>query len=532
MTTSSVMDSFKQFGFKPQGKIFHNLDTQALNRESLDRQETKRSSCGPIVLYTQPYTGRLPQAKFFVREASTEKLIDWGKVNRPISSEVFNALKQRVIEYLNGRDLFIQDCYAGADESYRLSLRVITETAVHSLFAQTMLICEKDSAVLKDFKADFTVIHAPGFKAVAERDGTTVDAFVIISFEQRTVLIGGTAYAGEIKKSVFTIMNFLMPQRNVFPMHCSANYGKSPEDAAIFFGLSGTGKTTLSADPARSLIGDDEHGWSQQGVFNFEGGCYAKVIRLSEEAEPEIFSTTKKPGTLLENVAMNPETGEVDFNDDVITENTRASYPISYIPNMTPSGKGGHPKNVIMLTCDAFGILAPVAKLSQNQAMYHFLSGYTSKVAGTEAGIKEPQPTFSACFGAPFMPMAPSVYARLLGEYTTKHQTDVWLMNTGWIGGPYGTGKRISIAYSRAIVSAILSGELAKMDTCEDPVFHTQIPLKCPGLPDEVLNPRSLWQDPQAYDRQAQMVARLFQKNFLENASDAPADVVAAGPVL
>ena len=393
-----------------------------------------------------------------------------------------------------------------------------------------MFIRELSSPKLKRHVPEFTVLHAPGFHADPEVDGTRSDAFVMLDFGRKLVLIGGTAYLGEMKKSVFTIMNYLLPGRGVLPMHCSANYGQDETDVAIFFGLSGTGKTTLSADPQRTLIGDDEHGWSEHGVFNFEGGCYAKVIRLSQEQEPEIFETTRRFGTILENVMIDMRTRRINLDDDSVTENTRAAYPISHIPNMTRRGTAGHPKNIIMLTCDAFGVLPPVAKLTREQAMYHFLSGYTAKVAGTEAGVTEPQATFSPCFGAPFMALPPSTYAQLLGDRISKHTVDVWLVNTGWSGGPYGVGQRIKLPVTRAIVKAVLDGELKNVERKQDPIFGMQVPASCPEVPSEVLEPRKTWKDTAAYDRKARDLATMFEKNFKEEASDAPAEVREAGP--
>src|SRR5256885_2561665 len=411
-----------------------------------------------------------------------------------------------------GRDLFVQDTYVGADPRYQFPVRIITELAWHSLFARTMFIKKTDEAGA-NFKPEFTVINVPSFKADPARDGTRSPTFILMDFSQRLVLIGGTSYAGETKKSVFTILNYVLPQRGVLSMHCSANVGDE-EDVAIFFGLSGTGKTTLSADPERRLIGDDEHGWSDDGVFNFEGGCYAKVIKLSREGEPEIYATTEMFGTVLENVDVNSETGVIDLNSHRVTENTRASYPIHYIPNHVPEGMAGHPKNIVFLTCDAFGVMPPIAKLTAEQAMYHFLSGYTAKVAGTERGVTEPKETFSACFGAPFLPLPPSVYAKLLGERIAKHTVQCWLVNTGWTGGPYGVGHRMDLKLTRAMVRAALAGKLDTVRTRREPVFGLQVPLHVPGVPDELLDPRTTWKDTAAYDAQAARLVALFKKNF------------------
>lgn len=496
------------FGSEP-GKARVNLSVPALYEEALRRGEARLTRDGALLVETLPYTGRLPQDKFIVREPSSEAHIGWGKVNRPFESAHFDALYEKVCRYLNEREVFIQDAAAGADPSYRTSIRVISESPSAALFARTMFLTH-----LPGEQAEYRIIHVPHFKADPSLDHTRSEAFIVLHLARKTILIGGTLYAGEIKKAVFTLMNYLMPLRGVMPMHCSANYGAAPEDSAIFFGLSGTGKTTLSAVPERTLVGDDEHGWSETGVFNFEGGCYAKVIRLSREGEPEIFEAVHRFGTILENVVMDSSTREIHLEDDKLSENTRASYPIRFIPNMTASGQGGHPKNILMLTCDAFGVLPPVARLTADQAMFHFLSGYTAKVAGTEAGVKEPQATFSACFGEPFMPMAPSVYARLLGEKIERHQARVWLVNTGWSGGPYGQGKRMPIALTRGIVSAILDGTLAQRPVKTHPVFGFEMPLSCPGCPDTLLDPERTWPDAGAYQTKAAELAGMFRKNF------------------
>ncbi len=525
-------DSLKALGLDNLGRVYWDLPTAALYEESIRRYEAALSHLGPLVVRTGQYTGRLPQDRFFVREPSSEKKICWGKINRPLEPEKFDALKYRLCAYLQGKDIFIQNCYAGADEKYRIPIRVISERASAALFARTMFIREPDPQKLAHHFPEFTVLHAPNFHADPAIDGTHSEAFVLIHFAKKLVLIGGTAYAGEIKKSIFTVMNYLLPQKGVMAMHCSANYARDENDVAIFFGLSGTGKTTLSADPDRTLIGDDEHGWSDSGTFNFEGGCYAKVIRLSPGGEPEIYETTRRFGTILENVALDMSTRHVDLDDASLTENTRAAYPITHIPNMTRSGKAGHPKHVIMLTCDAFGVLPPLSRLTPAQAMYHFLAGYTAKIAGTEAGIKEPQAAFSPCFGAPFMALPPTVYATLLGEKLAKHHVDVWLINTGWSGGSYGQGQRIKLEHTRAIVKAVLSGSLAKASTKPDPIFGFAVPVSCPGVPPEIMNARDAWPDKSAYDRKASELAAMFEKNFAENAADASAEVKAAGPKL
>ena len=532
MNTSTLhkLDSLKHLGLENLGNIHWDLPAPALYEEAIRRYEGTLSHLGPLVVRTGQFTGRLPKDKFFVREPSSEGKISWGKVNRPIEPEKFEGIKQRLCAYLQGKDLFIQNCYAGADERYRVPIRIISEHAWPALFARNMFIRELDAEKLARHQPEFTVIHAPNFHADPEVDGTRSEAFVLLDFAQKLILIGGTAYAGEIKKSIFTVMNYLLPQRHVMAMHSSANYGKDENDVAVFFGLSGTGKTTLSADPERTLIGDDEHGWSDDGVFNFEGGCYAKVIRLSREGEPEIYETTRQFGTVLENVAIDTLTRHVNLDDSSLTENTRAAYPITQIPNMTLSGKGGHPRHIIMLTCDAFGVLPPLARLTPQQAMYYFLSGYTAKVAGTEAGVTEPEATFSACFGAPFMALPPLTYAQLLGERIAKHNVAVWLVNTGWSGGPYGQGQRIKLSSTRAMVKAVLSGALTDAPVQADPVFGIGVPLSCPGVPAEILVPRSTWKDPAAYDQKARELAGMFESNFNENASDAPSEVKEAGP--
>jgi phosphoenolpyruvate carboxykinase (ATP) len=529
---ASQEESLKHLGLDNLGHVYWDLPTPALYEESIRRYEASLSHLGPLVMRTGQYTGRLPKDKFLVLEASSQSKIWWGKVNRPLDAGKFDALKYRLCAYLQGKDIFIENCYAGADEKYRVPIRIISERATAALFARTMFIRELNLEKLAQHVPEFTVIHAPNFHADPEIDGTHSEAFVLLHFGKKLILIGGTAYMGEIKKSIFTVMNYLLPQKGVMAMHCSANYGKDENDAAIFFGLSGTGKTTLSADPERTLIGDDEHGWSDDGVFNFEGGCYAKVIKLSHEGEPEIYETTRRFGTILENVTMDMQTRHVNLDDASLTENTRAAYPITHIPNMTRTGKAGHPKHIIMLTCDAFGVLPPVARLTPAQAMYHFLAGYTAKVAGTEAGIKEPQATFSPCFGAPFMALPPTVYAKLLGDKIAKHDVDVWLVNTGWSGGGYGQGQRIKLGFTRAMVKAILSGALKDVPVKSDSIFGIAVPLSCPGVPDEILNPRNTWKDKAAYDLKACELAAMFEKNFAENAGEASEEIKNAGPKL
>ena len=525
--TSSAY-GLENHGIRHTDTIFWTLHTPVLYEHATLRREGRIAHLGPLVVRTGQHTGRSPKDKFVVKEPSSEQHVAWGKVNQPMSEENFDNLHRRLTAYLQSRELYVQDCFVGADPAYRMPVRVITETAWHSLFARNMFIQATDEE-LKTHVPEFTVIQAPNFHAIPELDGTRSEVFIAVNFGKRMVIIGGTQYAGEIKKSVFSAMNYFLPLKGVLPMHCSANYG--PEgDVAIFFGLSGTGKTTLSTDPSRTLIGDDEHGWSDNGVFNMEGGCYAKTIKLSASAEPDIYEATRKFGTILENVGFNPETGRIDLNDDSLTENTRAAYPISHIPRATRKGLAGHPTNIIMLTADAFGVLPPIAKLTPEQAMYHFLSGYTAKVAGTEKGVTEPQATFSACFGEPFMVHSPIVYAQLLGERIAKHNVDVWLVNTGWSGGPYGVGKRMNIGHTRALIHAALSGTLREVPTRHDALFNLEVPTSCSDVPTEILDPRNTWSDPAAYDAQARKVAQMFRENFERFSGEVPAELAEAGP--
>ncbi|MBI3830179.1 MAG: phosphoenolpyruvate carboxykinase (ATP) [Planctomycetes bacterium] len=523
------MVDLKYVGIAHPAHVYHNLSTPALYEEAIRRREGWLSHLGPLVVRTGHYTGRSANDKFIVQEPSAEKRVWWGKHNKPISEQNYNQLKIRLQAYLQGRDIFVQDCYSGADPAYRMKVRVITETAWHNLFARTMFIREFDPQTIGNFDPDFTVIHCPNFSAMPEYDGTNSEAFVILNLAQKTVIIGGTSYAGEIKKSIFTVMNFLLPQRSVLSMHCSANIGAAG-DTAVFFGLSGTGKTTLSSEKDRAMIGDDEHGWSERGVFNLEGGCYAKVIKLNPEAEPEIYATTRRFGTLLENVAFDLETRRVNLDDAGMTENTRAAYPITHMPNVVKDGVGGHPRNIVMLTCDAFGVMPPIARLTPEQAMYHFISGYTAKVAGTERGVKEPAATFSACFGAPFMALHPAEYAGLLGKLMANHRANCWLVNTGWSGGAYGVGQRMQIGVSRAVVRAALSGALNDAAFTPDPVFRFGVPSACPGVSAEILQARHTWPDKAAYDAKARELAGLFKKNFQEFEAQVPKEIAAAGP--
>jgi phosphoenolpyruvate carboxykinase (ATP) len=523
-----TQQSLQSLGITNVNNVYWNLSTPSLVEEAIRRREGRLAHLGPLVVRTGQHTGRAPNDKFIVREPSCSDKVWWGKVNRPLQPDQFDRLYRRLLAYLQGKDLFVQDCAAGADPVYRLPIRVITETAWHNLFARDMFIRLEHEQIAKHVP-QFTVINAPNFHADPEVDGTRSEVFVVIHFGRGLVLIGGTQYAGEIKKSIFTVLNYLLPQQNVLSMHSSANIGTN-NDAAIFFGLSGTGKTTLSADPSRRLIGDDEHGWSDRGVFNFEGGCYAKVIRLSAQSEPEIYETTRRFGTILENVGFDSATGRLNLDDASLAENTRAAYPISHIPNATRDGLGGHPTNIIMLTADAFGVLPPIAKLTPAQTMYYFLSGYTAKVAGTEKGVGEPEATFSTCFGAPFMALSPTVYANLLGEKIARHKVDVWLVNTGWSGGPYGVGQRMKIAYTRAMINAALNGELREISTTRDPNFGIAVPTSCPNVPAEVLKPRNTWADKAAYDAQAKALANMFIENFKAFAADVSAEVKLAGP--
>ncbi|MDF1734127.1 MAG: phosphoenolpyruvate carboxykinase [Minwuia sp.] len=518
-------------GFGGVSTAHWNYGTAALYTAALGRHEARIGRGGALVVETGVHTGRSAQDKFITRESSSADNIWWGAVNKDITEDTFDALLGRMQGYMTGREAFVQDCWAGAAHDHRLGVRVITERAWHNLFARNMFI-QPTAEELSDFAPQFTIVQAPNFRADPERDGTRSDCFIVVNFARRMVLIGGTHYAGEIKKSVFSILNYLLPERSIMPMHCSINVGEKG-DSAIFFGLSGTGKTTLSADPRRMLIGDDEHGWADDGVFNFEGGCYAKVINLSAEAEPEIYKTTGMYGTVLENVVMDPMTGELDLFDNSLTENTRASYPIDFIPNASPTGVAGHPDNVVMLTADAFGVLPPIARLTPEQAMYHFLSGYTAKVAGTEKGLgKEPQATFSTCFGAPFMPRHPSVYANLLGAKIAKHGADCWLVNTGWTGGVYGVGQRMPIHHTRALLNAALDGSLASVPTRTDPNFGFQVPTSCPGVPDEVLNPRLTWSDGGAYDTKAHELVGRFNDNFTQFEAYVEAEIRGAAPAV
>ncbi len=520
----------ENYGIKNAGKVYWNAVPAVLVKESLKRDEGVLSPDGALIVNTGKYTGRSPNDKFVVDNGTEEeKLIDWGKVNVRISPEKFDRLYNKMLGYVQNRDLFVADLVAGADKKYSTPFRIITEFAWSNLFINDMLI-RPALADRVNMIPGFTIICVPGLEGSPEEDGINSGAFIIVNFAKKIVLIGGSHYGGEMKKSVFSVMNFILPLQGVMTMHCSANVGKKNGDSALFFGLSGTGKTTLSSDPNRLLIGDDEHGWSDDGIFNFEGGCYAKMIKLSQEHEPLIWDAVHRFGAVLENVIYDEVTHDLDFDSDARTENTRGAYPIFHIDGIVEDGKGGHPTNIFLLTADASGVLPPLSKLDKNQAMYYFMSGYTSKLAGTERGITEPQPNFSACFGAPFLPLHPSVYAELLGKKIAQFDADVWLLNTGWSGGPYGIGKRFSLPYTRAFVTAALNGDLASVEFEKEPFFGLNIPKSCPGVPSEVLNPRSTWADKAAYDEAAQKLAASFAQNFKKYAEKTSADIVNAGP--
>ncbi|MDQ1353424.1 MAG: phosphoenolpyruvate carboxykinase [Acidobacteriota bacterium] len=512
-------------------KVYWNLPTPSLYDEAIFRGEGAITEGGPLIVNTGKWTARAATDKYLVKEPENEDKIWWGKYNQPLSADNFDSLLSRMQSYFQGRDLFVQDCYVGADPKYRMPIRVITDTAWQSLFARNMFIPIVNRDEYKPHVPQFTLIASPSFKAVPKLEGARSETVIVINFARRLALIAGSGYGGEIKKTVFTVMNYLMPLKNVMSMHCSANVGDAG-DAALFFGLSGTGKTSLSADPKRKLIGDDEHGWSDDGVFNFEGGCYAKVIRLSEQFEPQIYRCTSRFGTILENVVFDPTTRKIDLKDDKLTENTRASYPLEFIDNaLSEKMTRNQPKNVVFLTCDATGVLPPIARLDKNQAMYHFISGYTSKIAGTEMGLGvEPQMTFSACFGAPFMVHHPFYYAKLLSIMLEKHGARCWLVNTGWVGGKFGVGKRISIHLTRAMLNAALEGKLDNVQYRQDKLFGFQVPLNCPGVEENVLNPESAWSDKKEYWEKYDALAVRFIENFKTYADGCDKDVLAAGP--
>jgi len=519
-------------GLMNLNRVYWNLPTEALYEEAVFRNEGKITHQGPFVVNTGVHTARAANDKVVVREDSSQDHVWWGQYNRPYDPDKFSDLFNRVQGYLQGRDIFVQDCYAGADPNYRIPVRIITETAWHSMFARNMFILPKTAEEFHRHVPEFTVIAVPSFKAFPQIDGTPSNTVIALNFADKLCIIGNSGYAGEIKKSIFTIMNYILPLQGVMTMHCSANIG-SKGDSALFFGLSGTGKTTLSADPRRKLIGDDEHGWSDDGVFNFEGGCYAKVIELSPTAEPQIYACTRRFGTILENVVFDNVTRHIDLDDDSLTENTRASYPLDFIENAVPEKMGGHPKNIIFLTCDASGVMPPLARLNIPQAMYHFISGYTSKIAGTEIGLgQEPEITFSTCFGGPFMVHHPAFYADLLRRKIERYGVRCWLLNTGWVGGPYGVGKRISIHYTRTMLNAALNDELENVEYVTDPVFGFQVPRTCPGIPDGVMNPASSWPSQEVYLKRYQALAARFVDNFKKFESQTTQDIKIGGPCL
>jgi phosphoenolpyruvate carboxykinase (ATP) len=528
ITPARRTGGLSQHGIEPAGEVHWEPSTSFLVDQALRRGDAQLAEGGAVVVDTGRHTGRSPKDKFVVRTPGSEDRIHWGPVNQPLTEECFDGLRDKVVSYLEQRDLYVVDAFAGADPAHRLAVRVVTASPWHALFAKTLFI-DPPTGETDDFHPDALVLHAPEVEAVPDEDGTRSGTFVVLHPDRTEVLIGGTFYAGEIKKSIFTVMNDRLPLEGVLPMHCSANVGNDGR-VAVFFGLSGTGKTTLSADPERALIGDDEHGWGDAGIFNFEGGCYAKVIRLSEQAEPDIYRTTQLFGTVLENVVADAG-GRLDLDDDRKTENTRAAYKLEQIPNAHPEKRAGHPSAVVFLTADAFGILPPIARLNRDQALYWFLSGFTAKLAGTEIGVKEPQPTSSTRFAAPFLPQAPAVYARMLGEKLDQHpHVAVWLVNTGWTGGPYGEGQRMPIAATRALLHAALSGDLSSAAYRIDPVFGFEVPVAVNGVDTGLLDPRSTWSDAAAYDAKARELAEMFRRNFAPLAADAGARIAAAGP--
>lgn len=516
-----------QYGITPKAKVYHNLSVSELVEHAVLRKEGKLSNTGALSAMTGSRTGRSPKDRYVVKDETTEKTIWWGEVNIPLEESKFDALYKKVTAYLSEKDLYVREAFAGAEEKYRLNVRVVNEFAWHNLFINNLFI-RPTTEQLATFTPEFTIISAPTFLANPAVDGTRSEAFIIVNFKKKIVLIGGTEYAGEMKKSIFSILNYLLPQENVFPMHCSANIGKD-KDVAVFFGLSGTGKTTLSADPNRGLIGDDEHGWTENSVFNFEGGCYAKCINLTLEKEPEIWKAIRY-GSVLENVVLDEHTRVADYDDVAKTENTRTAYPIHYIDNAVIPSVGGLPQNIFFLTCDAFGVLPPISKLETAQAMYHYISGYTAKVAGTEAGITEPTTTFSACFGQPFLPLHPTQYAKMLGERMEKYKVKVWLINTGWTGGNYGVGSRMKLAYTRAMITAALENKLDTVNYIKDPVFGVLIPENVPNVPSELLIPRNTWKDGAAYDKKAMELAQGFVNNFQRFADFATPEMLSAAP--
>lgn len=528
----AVLNNLESHGIYPQQAVHWNLHTPDLYEHTLRAGSGQLAANGQLLVDTTPFTGRSPKDKFIVRESSTEGQIWWGDVNHPLETEVYRRLYARVAEHLSARELYVQDLYACADPANRLSVRAITSSPWHSLFVRNMFILPEEipsGEEVQAFVPDFTIVHAPQFQAVPTRDGVRSDVFIVVSFEHRVLLIGGTRYAGEMKKSVFSVLNYLLPMRGVLSMHASATVGDKG-DSAVIFGLSGTGKTTLATDPARGMIGDDEIGWGTDGIFNFEGGSYAKVIKLSPQDEPMIYAASNRFSSILENVVVHPVTRQPDFNDDSKTENTRVSYPLNHLPNAVLDGRGPHPANLVFLSADAFGVLPPIARLSREQAMYYFISGYTAKLAGTERGVTEPSATFSACFGAPFLPLPPAHYAGVLAEKISQFEPQVWMINTGWTGGPYGVGSRIRIPYTRAMLNAALAGNLTGVDYWDDPVFGLAVPTQVPGVPAELLVPRNTWADKAAFDTQASKLAAMFRTNFEKYAATVDEAVLKAGP--
>lgn len=517
-----------KIGFQTSENVYWNLDPQSLTQDAIDQNEGTLSHTGALCIKTGKFTGRSPKDRYIVKDSITANTVDWGDINQAVSTETFDNLKGNILEYLSDKNVYAKDAYACSHADYKLNIRLIAEKPWSAQFAHNMFRRLTENEIL-DFTPEWHILCAPGYQADPLADGIKSSNFAIINFEAKTIIIGGTGYTGEIKKGIFSVLNYLLAkERGVLPMHCSANIGESG-DTAVFFGLSGTGKTTLSADPKRALIGDDEHGWSDDAVFNFEGGCYAKCIGLSEEKEPEIFNAIK-PGAILENIGFEGDTNVPNFDDVAITQNTRVSYPLEHISNAKADSQGGIPKNIFFLTCDAFGVLPPISKLTAGQAMYHFISGYTAKVAGTEVGVNEPVATFSACFGAPFLPLHPTEYADMLGEKMTKHNTKVWLVNTGWSGGTASTSDRISLKYTRAMITAALEGKLDNVDYATTDIFGLQIPTECPNVPSEILNSRDAWADKNAYDEKAAHLAELFQKNFTKFESQASEAIMAAAP--
>jgi phosphoenolpyruvate carboxykinase (ATP) len=527
------MRSLNPHGIAPEMPVHWDLTTPELYEHTLRRGEGEIAHRGALVVQTVPYTGRSPKDKYIVREESTEQEIWWGDINHPMEPEVFDALYARVAEFLSGRELYVQDMYAGADPKNRLSVRAITESPWHSLFCRNMFILRRrfeTSDEIEPFVPDFTIVHAPTFQAEPARDGTRSEVFICVSFEQEVLLIGGTTYAGEMKKSVFSVMNYLLPKRNVLSMHASASVGRERGDSAVIFGLSGTGKTTLATDPSRLMVGDDEIGWGEEGIFNIEGGSYAKTINLSQDDEPLIFDAANRFETILENVVVSPDTRRPDFSDGSKTENTRCAYPLGHLPNAEPTMTGPHPRNIVFLSADAFGVVPPISRLTREQAMYYFLSGYTAKLAGTERGVTEPSATFSPCFGAPFLPLPPSYYANVLAGKIDEHDCGVWMINTGWTGGPYGVGSRIRIPYTRAMLNAALEGALDDVEYVEDPGFGLSVPRSVPNVPSDLLIPERTWQDRLAFEKTARKLAGMFESNFAKYADGVDEAVAKSGP--